>query len=655
MLLLLLLLTASLFPERGYSQQAAPPAQLFATEEHQVPPDWPFSIIALNDYAALGLTREVTVTTALQNRVHRLNDAGKALQWLYPDSAMRYFDSAYTESIKAGYYTGVAQAINNKGMTLLGQGRFSDSRIAFKRAYPYALISAGKQTLLSALYINTGASYSYQANFEKAFEYYYAALQYMQQQKADDYNLIMTYNNISDVLIRMEQYEKASYYLDKGEKLMLDKKMEDIYGYIWSNKADLALAGKDYKLSAMYRQKALEIAGRYNLVEVQQAVYLVEAKYYMATDQLPKAIAALKKIISVSDATFPLYSLIMPYYSLGLTYYRTGDYKNAEKVLVLALEKAQKTGIVTDKLNALSTLTKVYTETGRYKEAVEQQKNYIALQDSLNNREKLKIANELEAKFRTAEKDRKIIEKELLIEKQKHDLEHKNVLMSRAAVSAVIFVVISLGFYWSLKAKNRILAMKAHMEGEENERRRIARELHDGIGGQLAVIKMILSSWPEDRKKQVVALLNETSEQVRQTAHNLMPDFIRGTGLAEAITLYIETLNHTFPELKIDLQIYCAFDVQDNTVKLSIYRMLQEVLQNIIHHSQATVAVVQVFEQQGKLQLMIEDNGIGFDRSKIKAGLGIVNLEARARMLKGKIELNSAPGRGTTVNIEINK
>ncbi|WP_157976972.1 tetratricopeptide repeat-containing sensor histidine kinase [Taibaiella helva] len=653
--LLLLLLAGSLASWKGYSQQAAWPAFLFVPEENQLPPDWPLSPTTTYDYGILGPAKETAITPAQKSRISRLKKTGEALQWVHTDSAMHYFDSAYAESIRIGYYTGVAQALNSRGMTLLGQGRFADSRLAFKRAYYYALISAEKQSLLSALYINLGASYSYQANFEKAFEYYYAGLQYMQQHKADDYNLIMTYNNISDVLIHMAQFEKAAYYLNLGERLMLDRKMEEIYGYIWSNKADLALAGKDYKLSAMYREKAFLVARKYKLIEVQQAVYLVEAKYYLATDQLHEAIVALKKIIEISDATFPLYSLIMPYYTLGLTYYRTGDYKNAEKVLVLALATAHKTGILTDKLEALSTLTKVYTETGRYKEAAEQQKNYIALQDSLNNKEKLKIANELEAKFRTAEKDKNIAEKELLIEKQKRDLEHKNFLISAAAVGAIIFIVLCLGFYWSLKAKNRILAMKAHMEGEENERMRIARELHDGIGGQLAVIKMILSSWPEDRKMQVVALLNETSEQVRQTAHNLMPDFIKGTELAEALTLYVETLNHTFPQLKIDLQIYCKFDVQDNTVKLSIYRMLQEVLQNIIHHSQATEAVVQVFGQQGKLQLLIEDNGIGFDRSKVKAGLGIVNLEARVRMLKGKMELNSAPGRGTTVNIEINK
>jgi signal transduction histidine kinase len=297
----------------------------------------------------------------------------------------------------------------------------------------------------------------------------------------------------------------------------------------------------------------------------------------------------------------------------------------------------------------------VYFEQGRYKESIIQQRNYINLHYSINSIEKLKIVNELEVKFRTAEKDKKIIEKQLLIEKQKRDLDHKNLQMSRVMIIAIIIVVACIALYFSLKAKNKIVAMKAQMEGEENERSRIARDLHDGIGGQLAVIKMILSSWPEEKKKQVISLLNETSEQVRQTAHNLMPDFIKGIELEEALTLYVESLNHNFPQLKIDLQIYCKFNIADNASKLSIYRMVQEILQNIITHAKASVAVIQVFEQHGKFQLLIEDNGIGFDKDNVKAGLGLSNLEARVRMLHGKIQINSSPGRGTTINIEINK
>ena len=258
-------------------------------------------------------------------------------------------------------------------------------------------------------------------------------------------------------------------------------------------------------------------------------------------------------------------------------------------------------------------------------------------------------------KFRTAEKDKKIIEKQLLIEKQKRDLDHKSLQMSRVIIITIIIVIVCIALYLSLKAKNKIVAMKAQMEGEENERSRIARDLHDGIGSQLAVIKMILSSWPEEKKKHVVSLLNETSEQVRQTAHNLMPDFIKGIELEEALTLFVESHNHNFPQLKIELQIYCKLNIADHASKLSIYRMLQEILQNIVNHAKASVAVIQVFEQQGKIQLLIEDNGIGFDKTKVKAGLGLSNLEARVRMLNGKIQINSSPGRGTTINIEISK
>jgi signal transduction histidine kinase len=618
-----------------------------------LPDDLPLDI--QTDYDILDVTRERYADGKIVNAIRNLAARGEAIQWQHSDSAMRLFDSCLQKSLAIGYNTGAANAMLHKALTVLGQGRFDEGRNFFKKAFPYTLLSSNKQMMLSALYINMGASYGYQSNFQKAFEYYYAILQYMLKHPADYYNLIMTYNNIADVLIHMEQYEKATYYLNIGEQLMMKQKDESIYPYIWVNRADLALAFKHYELSAWYRKKALDCSIKYKMLEVQQSIFLIEAKDYLARDQPQKAITSLKKSMSISDAGFPLYSLIGPYYYLGLAYYKAHDYSNAEKVLVVALEKAHKTGIMTDKLKALATLTSVYIETGHYKEAMEQQQQYITIQDSINNKEKLKIANELEVKFRIAEKDKKIIEKELLIEKQKRDLDHKSQVVSRTLILAIVIVLICIGLYWSLKAKNRIITMKAQMEGEENERSRIARELHDGIGGQLAVIKMIVSSWPDEKKKQVVTLLNDTSEQVRQTAHNLMPDFIKGVELEEALTLYVETLNHNFPRLKIDLQMHGHFHMENQMSKLSVYRMLQELLQNIINHAEATLAVVQIFEQHGKLHLLIEDNGRGFDRQRVKMGLGISNVEARVKMLQGKIQIHSSPGRGTTVNIELSK
>jgi signal transduction histidine kinase len=617
------------------------------------PSELPLTIRA--DYDILDFTKEMNINLSESRSIKQIIDQAIVLQWQFPDSAMHLLDSAFRKSILAGYPTGAAMSRIQMGLTLLGQGDFDASMEEFKEAYPFILRSSTKRMLLSALYINIGASYSYQNKFEKAFEYYYAILQYMLRHPSDKYNLIMTYNNIADVLIRMEQYKQAEYYLNTGEQLMLKEKTEDIYGFIWSNKADLALAQKDFETCSRYRKKAMDISIKYKEIEVQQSIYLVKSKYYLATNQPEKAITSLKKIMKASEATYPLYSLIAPYYTLGIAYCNAHDYKNAELVLVKALKKAHKTGILTDKLKALATLTTVYTEQGRYKDAILQQRNYINLQDSINNIEKLKVVNELEVKFRTAEKDKKIIEKQLLIEKQERDLDHKNLQMSRVMIVTIIIVIVCIALYFSLKAKNKIVAMKAQMEGEENERSRIARDLHDGIGGQLAVIKMILSSWPEEKKKHVVSLLNETSEQVRQTAHNLMPDFIKGIALEEALTLYVESLNHNFPQLKIDLQVYCKFTIADHTSKLSIYRMLQEVLQNIINHAKASVAVIQVFEKQGKFQLLIEDDGIGFDKNSVKTGLGLSNLEARVRMLNGKIQINSSPERGTTINIEISK
>lgn len=577
------------------------------------------------------------------------------IQWQYPDSAMNILHQVFQKSIATGNYFFAASTKIDMGLVAMGQGDFISCFSYYKEAYHYIRNSGNDKRLLPKLFVNIGATYFYQENYEKAFEYYYAIIEYMQKVMPEDPNMIMAYNNLSDVLIHMEQYDKALYYLDLAEELMLKKKsLAYMYGYIWVNKADIALVQKRYTACLEYCDKAIAYASEYRNDEVLQACYIVRAKYYLVQNQADKAIPYLNKALHTPASTaYPYYSIVAPYYTLGDAYYQAGDFHNAERALQIALNKADDAGIVADKLKALNTLSAIYEKTGRYREALLQQHAGDILRDSIQNKEKLKLAHELEAKFRTEQKDKKIAQKEFLIEKQNRDIEHKNAQILAVASGLGIVLIIGIGSYRNFKHKNKIVTLKAKMEGEEKERSRIAKELHDGIGGMLAVLKMKLTSEQADTQPEILSLLNETAVQVRKTAHNLMPDVITEFTLKEVLTSYTEMINKTAIGLKIDLQVNSEIRIQEPSVKLSVYRMLQEMVQNIVKHAQATIANIQIFEQGGKLNLLVEDNGIGFDAKKIKRGLGLANMEARVNMLNGRIHISSSPGRGTTINIEL--
>jgi signal transduction histidine kinase len=456
-------------------------------------------------------------------------------------------------------------------------------------------------------------------------------------------------------LVHMGQYEKALYYIKQGEYYLMKTQAKDLASYLFTTKADLALRTGDLANAKLYGDEALQYALKYKNKEAEQFIYILQANYCLKTGDPSTAINYLNKALKTNVDVYPFLAFIAPTYILGFAYYQAGEYAQSEKALRKALGMAEELNVDADKLNALNTLSLIYEKTGRYKEALVQRNAYNVMKDSIQNMEKQTLSNELEVKFRTAQKDKALFQNELLIEKQNRDLDQKNTWLIGAAVAAILLVVMSVVIYLNFKNKNRITALHAKLEGEELERSRIATDLHDGIGGMLAVIKMKLSSGSraEAQDSDVIELLNETSRQIRNTAHNLMPNVISDFTLKEALTQYVENINLGQQHLKIDLEIHSELNLTKVTTKLSIYRMLQEVVQNIIKHAAATKATIQLFEQPGKLHLLIEDNGMGFDFEKIKKGLGISNLENRVTLMNGMMNIHSSPGRGTIINIEV--
>ncbi len=602
------------------------------------------------------LNRQLNIINTIDSvKLYSLLRRSEQLQWKNADSAKNILDEVFTQSLQLGNYDMAATAQMRMGLVALGKGDYDSCFLHYRNALFYIKQASHMKSLMATLFINVGATYFYQDNYEKALPYYYAVLQHMTQSGKGSPNMVMAYNNIADVLIHMDQYDKAAYYLDQGEQLMLTLKAGGYYSFIWVNKAEVALLRDDYNAAIYYADKALQTAVRYKVPDVEQSAYIVKARIFLAQGEPQKAISELNKALHADPTTYTYYATIAPYYTLGFAYYQANDFTNAEKALNKALTVASKTGISADRLKAISTLAAIYEQTGRYKAALQQRNEYDLLKDSIQSKEKLRVANELEVKFRTAQKDKALAQKELLIAKQNRALEHKNAQMLSVGAILSLVLILSLTFYWHFKNKSRISVLKAKMEGEEIERGRIARELHDGIGGMLAVIKMRLSTGQEELPEEVVGYLNETSEQIRKTAHNLMPDVVTDFTLEEALTMYAETINRTYPDLRIDMQIHSELDVAEQSAKLSIYRMLQEILQNIISHARASLAIIQIFEQGSRLHILVEDNGIGFDYRNTKKGLGLVNLETRVRMLNGNMQFSSSPGMGTTINIEVDR
>jgi signal transduction histidine kinase len=205
----------------------------------------------------------------------------------------------------------------------------------------------------------------------------------------------------------------------------------------------------------------------------------------------------------------------------------------------------------------------------------------------------------------------------------------------------------------------------AVIEAQENERSRLAREIHDGLGPLLSSIKMNIEAIQDDipgaditihnKFDLVYDLINTFTTDMRAVSHDLMPGILEDYGLVPALKSLCKTINES-KKIRTGY-FFSAIDTDlDQSVELGLYRIAQELLQNVIKHSGAGQINLQLILHPGSLVLMVEDDGKGFTiptHEMSGDGIGLKNIKTRAKALGGQFFIDSTPGVGTTATVEI--
>jgi two-component system NarL family sensor kinase len=317
--------------------------------------------------------------------------------------------------------------------------------------------------------------------------------------------------------------------------------------------------------------------------------------------------------------------------------------------------------------NALSQLSRLYFNQNKSDEAYLLLQESIIIKDSIINESSEQKIAELQAQFDTEKKKEQIAQQQLKISK-------RNVLLVVLLAVLVLSFFLFRLFYYRYKfkqeqklqqelVKEELKRSKAILESEENERQRLARELHDGVGQLLSASKLNLSSLtsnkctPEEklRLQQSMDTLDDSIKEIRYISHNMVPDVLLNFGFVRAVQDFISRVNQT-NKLKIHFESN-GFEesMLDNTGKLMLYRIIQESVNNTIKYAEATQISIQLSADTTEISLLMEDNGKGFDvdEAKQKGGIGLRNIQLRTDYLKGKLDIESSPKNGTTIIIEI--
>ncbi|MAT90706.1 MAG: hypothetical protein CMC35_08425 [Flavobacteriaceae bacterium] len=322
-------------------------------------------------------------------------------------------------------------------------------------------------------------------------------------------------------------------------------------------------------------------------------------------------------------------------------------------------------------------LAKNNAELQNYELAYRQYEYAVQNQFKLDLRENTLQNSKMEIDLRTAEK-----EKQLLLEQEKRTRNRNIAIGLGGGLAAVLLLSVLL--YKNSKKKQRIAeqereieiqkkekilkeqelnAIDAMIAGQEKERQRLAADLHDSVGATLSAAKLQFDHLKKNKDKLATletmfqktgSLLDEAYNEVRSMAHVKHSGVIAKEGLLPAVEKLARNASLQ-QSLQVEVQDFGLTERLEPSLEISIFRMIQELVTNIIKHANASEATIAITQHENSLNIIVEDNGKGFNATKFqqKEGMGLSSIERRVEFLEGTLEIDATPGKGTTILIDI--
>jgi signal transduction histidine kinase len=606
--------------------------------------------------------------------INRMIAAGEKMIAVMPnsDQALTKFRQAFYESRRANYADGVAFSLYQMGRIYKEKGMY-DTAIRHFRLGLYYVPAVRDKNIPGKLLNGIGTCYFLKTDYRQASAYFFRTLEEIRQNRlTDPYYVAQLYSNFGYLWVHLNDSAQALQYLTQAEKVAAAAGEKRILTNIYCNLGNYYYSfGQDLAKVLKYNRLALKTARENDDLRGEQIAIHNLGSVLLYQGQPAEALTYFRDALNLQTHSDPYSSAIGEYFSLGYAYLLLKDYKQAEKNATICLNKAKETGMREYIAKSYELLYLIYAETHQYKGAYEFATLFIQIHDSIISTEKSRSIREMEIKYRTSEKDREIVQKQLLISRQENNLRNKNIWIGFISVG-LLLTVISLASLFRrhkhkqrlqqqqiriLKQEQEIGSLKAMMQGVEKERSRIARELHDGIGGMLAAIRMNLGVLKQEgytspgKIDEIMHMVVDTATEVRKTAHNLMPDILDKHELPEALVIYCEHISKS-NKLEIELQFHGDIEPLTKNVQLMLYRIFQELIQNVVKHSGATYAAIQMVQHNRTLSIFIEDNGTGFSPDQATEGVGLENLRYRVQSLYGDLSITSEKGKHTTVYME---
>jgi len=502
-----------------------------------------------------------------------------------------------------------------------------------------------------------GAIYYFKGNYDSTAHYYDRAADVRGSINQQDV-LAGDYIGLAQVYARQKNYDKAIGLYNAAIDLAPKTGTRQTLMFALSQLGQLYEDKQNYREALSYYRQSFDIGDSLDFVKkakentseayshnfVGDVLGSMKQKNTQAQDIL--------KTIETKKALSDTLALTINYFNLGQLYKSKRMYPQALDALQNCLQYATQINYTDMQNSAVNEIADLYGQIGDYKQSLLYLKKHATLSTGKNS----KTIDALQTKYEITQREDQLL-------KQQFEITKRNYWMIGIVVFVLLMLLIVFVFYKQAQLKQRNAAMQAIIETEESERRRIAQDLHDSVSQTMSAAKINLTvisgELPfinDDQRKRfekAINLVDYGFREVRTISHNMMPWALHKTGLAQVIKQFIENIEND----TIAINFYSkGFDAPfDDTIEIILYRVLQESVNNVMKHANASRLDISLIRDDVNISLTIEDNGLGFDAANPDAysGMGLNNLRSRINFLKGKVELDSQVGKGTLVSVYV--
>ncbi len=485
----------------------------------------------------------------------------------------------------------------------------------------------------------------------------------------------MTERTNTDEALAMQQ-EALQYFKKRGQK-RLETLLLAQMARVYQQRGDVARATA---LRRQFRERGLALGDTLLLITIlsEDIQRLAEEKSYR------DAISVAFRVLELAKYSQRPQQVLDAEFQIARLNYLSGDYHMALRFLQRLENNIHNTRDLLRR-DVYRRLAEVYRALDSISMALLYAQRHMQLTDTILTRERTAISQRLAAQYQARESAQRLQEMDQTLESIKESKRQQQnffyaILIALAALSLALFFIvrdyrhrlatsrliaeqrekINQQTIQQLEDALRIESMQSMLEGQESERKRIAHDLHDSVGGLLAAIRMRLEGLTTQVPQlndsedfvRIKELLTDTIAETRQIAHNLQPSSLSHFGLVKAVhDLVVRLRTPNGPA--IDFQHFGDFSDLEHTIALNCYRIVQELLQNSLKHAQASEILVQITRNGNDVALLVEDNGIGFDPANVAKGMGTDNLRQRVQFIQGEMNVQTALGQGVSTLVVV--